>query len=414
MSFKRSRSLRYTVVRFAVLFVLANSVTAQITEQVILNFAGYNGVEPLSPVTQDSSGRLFGATLTGGNRFSPCGSTGCGVVFELTPKAGGWDYHRLYAFQAGGDGFFPVGRLAADAAGILYGVTQFGGAIGGGAIFKLTPGIGAQWSESLVHSFGGSLDGANPVGGLTTDAAGNLYGLTNVGGLYNLGTAYRLTQSTDGSWSETVLYSFSAPSTDGSMPDGELAFDLAGNLYGATSLGGMFNLGTVFKLSQDSSGGWTESILYSFTGKAGQGLPSGTVWLDPTGNVYGTTRVNGSGNAGTVFELLNTAGDWTEITLHTFKFGTGIDGAGPSGGLVADREGNLYGTTRFGGSSGNGTVYKLKHVGDGWAESVVYSFAGGNDAAQPSLGVTFGGGNLYGTTLSGGSKNRGTVFEIKP
>jgi uncharacterized repeat protein (TIGR03803 family) len=234
---------------------------------------------------------------------------------------------------------------------------------------------------------------------------------------------------------ESVLHSFNHNGTDGYGSTAGLIFDPAGNLYGTTTGGGTSGgclatgCGTVFELTPNGSGGWTETVLYSFCSQANctdGGLPSAGLVRDAAGNLYGTTEQGGTNGYGTAFELTpNGSGGWTENVLHSFN-NNGSDGNRPSGTLTFDTAGNLYGTTQFGGAGcspgGCGTVFELSpSQGGGWTEQVLYSFAGGNygDGASPVAGLTLAAGNLYGTTTGGGvvgpgGGDGGTVFELSP
>ena len=261
-----------------------------------------------------------------------------------------------------------------------------------------------------LYTFTGGVDGGQPIGGLIRDAEGNLYGTTCCGGAYGAGTVFML----DKSGSEKVLYSFTG-GADGDQPYASLIRDAKGNFYGTTYWGGVstecngeVRCGVVFKL--DTSG--NETVLHAFTGTDGDGAnPYDGLVRDGKGNLYGTTEFGGgssacSGGCGVVFGV-NTAGK--EAVLHRFSGGT--DGAGPLEGLVRDGAGNLYGTTQWGGNLGPGTVFKLDKTGK---ETVLYSFTGGTDGGQPLLGylVRDAKGNLYGTTTFGGTYGQGTVFKV--
>jgi uncharacterized repeat protein (TIGR03803 family) len=414
MTGNRSVVLR-AVGMFAAVLVLSGTSLAQVSEQVIYNFTGKSGMSPNSRLVQDSSGRLYGTTLTGGDTTQFCLNTGCGVVFALAPKkGGGWRYGALYAFTGGADGAVPGTNLLLDGAGNLYGVATLGGIDHNGVVFKLSPATGGHWTETVIYSFNpaNGSDGSGPSDGLTADAAGNLYGTTQYGGPQGFGTVFKLTPNADGSWSESVLYGFNAP-TDGCTVAGGVVFDNTGNLYGTTTFCGAFGLGNVFQLSLNSSGDWTENILYSFSGCCPNN-PSGPLLLDATGNVYGTGPNPGGGY---IYQLVKgSGGSWTENIIYTFR---SQDGSEPAGGLVADIKGNLYGATLLGGTqfgNGNGVVFKLTPHPDGrWTESVLYAFADGSDGLEPMYGVSLGkGGVIYGTTFYGGSAGDGTVFKLTP
>jgi uncharacterized repeat protein (TIGR03803 family) len=329
----------------------------------------------------------------------------------------------------------PSGNLIFDAAGNIYGTTASGGlkvrehcfqlGRGCGVVWRLTPKPGGGWAFSIIHAFSGP-DGANPLAGLVRDAAGNLYGTTELGGAYNWGTVFKLAPNPDGTWNGSVLYSFS-------FPDGypsALIFDPAGNLYG-TGCGGAYGdcNGEVFKLAPSPDGSWSKSVLYSFTGGADGRQPGARLIFDALGNLYGTTQLGGSSTStqcfgmgcGVVFKLApNSDGTWTQSVLQSF---TGADGYFPAD-LVFDSAGNLYGTTQGGGapgcSYGCGVVFKLAPNADGtWAESTLHAFTGGADGANPFAGLVLHAGSLYGTTLYGGTcaistTGCGVVFKLTP
>jgi uncharacterized repeat protein (TIGR03803 family) len=330
-----------------------------------------------------------------------------------------WYEKVLRSFGNGTDGYAPSAGLIFDAAGNLYGTTQYGGGANAyGTVFELTPAGGGNWTETVLYSFRSGTDGAVPGAGLIFDAAGNLYGTTTAGGPNN-GTVFELTPTTAGGWTEQVLYRFcsQANCTDGQYPYGSLIFDAAGNLYGTTEFGGTYGAGTVFKLTPAAGGGWTETVLYSFGRGTDGASPLVGLIFDVVGNLYGTTTFGGTYGAGTVFELTPTAGGgWTETVLHSFNPNNGTDGFNPYAGLIFDAAGNLYGTTYYGGSYGGGTVFELTPAaGGGWTETVLRSFGNGTDGFWPYAGLIFDhAGNLYGTTEYGGTHNYGTVFELTP
>jgi uncharacterized repeat protein (TIGR03803 family) len=261
-------------------------------------------------------------------------------------------------------GCSPAGLLIADSTGALYGTTQFGGypncvdGLGCGVVFKLTPPTqaGGTWSESVLYSFTGGSDGAIPAAPLIADNTGALYGTTIAGGASGYGTVFKLTPATGLPWNETVLWSFSG--SDGSSPAvSGLIADNTGALYGTTEGGGNpicqggFGCGVVFKLTPPTTIGglWTETVLYSFTGGSDGATPLGTLIADSTGALYGTTAQGGGSDAGTVFKLTPATGlPWNESILYSFIGGS--DGGGPFAGLIADSTGALYGTTTAGGN----------------------------------------------------------------
>jgi uncharacterized repeat protein (TIGR03803 family) len=383
-----------------------------------LNPDGPDGAFPEAALVADGSGNFYGTTYNGG-------PYNVGTVFELSPREGGRRTEKvLYSFKSNGrDGNFPYAGLIFDTHGNLYGTTYQGGANNGGTVFLLEPHSGGSWTESVLYSFCAQTycaDGSYPSAGLIFDAHGNLYSTTSSGGTIGLGTVFELSPRRGGGWTETVLYSFNPNGTDGLFPIASLIFDAAGDLYGTTLDGGTNNDGTVFELSPNGQGGWTEAVIYSFCAQAnctdGSYPYYAGLVIDTAGNLYGTTHEGGTYNDGTAFELSPAhGGGWTEAVLHSFGHGT--DGTNPSAGtLIRDTGGNLYGTTPNGGAYGFGAVFELSpRQGGGWSEAVLYSFkVNGTDGWLPYAGlIRDHSGNLYGTTANGGSKSDGTVFELE-
>jgi uncharacterized repeat protein (TIGR03803 family) len=317
-----------------------------------------------------------------------------GAVFRVSPT--GMET-VLYSFAGGVDGSNPLAGLFRDAAtGNLYGTTVNGGAFGNGTVFMLTP----AGAESVLYSFkGGTTDGANPTSSVLRVGT-IIYGTTFYGGAYGYGTVFKLSAAGQ----EKVLHSFNSafPTLDGSHPHAGLVLR-NGVLYGTTTLGGVFNLGTVFSITPTG----TEQVLHSFEGGSNDGQsPYAGLLFDQSGNLYGATYVGGIDNAGTVFTI-NTLGG--EVVLHHFLI-NGVDGVNPYGTLIFNR-GNFYGTTLQGGSANGGTVYKIT---PGGTETVLHSFTGGTDGFNPDAALVLGTSNtLYGTTILGGATNLGTVFKMK-
>ena len=276
-----------------------------------------------------------------------------------------WTETVLYQFTGGSDGGLPGnGDLVFDQAGNLYGTTTTGGVgscNGGtcGVVYELTPSSGS-WTESVLYSFAGGSDGGSPFAGVIFDKAGYLYGTASAGGNlacnapYGCGTLFQLTPSGSG-WVENVLYTFQGGS-DGASPFGGLIFDPSGNLYGTTPSGGSGGGGTVFILTP-SNGNWTLGVVYSFTGSGNSPGPSDNLIMDATGNLYGTTADEGAYGYGSVFKLTGSGGNWTNTSLHDFAGGS--DGGNPAGSVVLDASGNLYGTTFYGGANGKGVVFEF-------------------------------------------------------
>jgi uncharacterized repeat protein (TIGR03803 family) len=382
------------------------------TERVLYNFKndGMDANHPEAGLIFDAAGNLYGATSNGG-------AYGVGAVFELTPAGGGgWAEEVLYSFD-GGDGNNPYARLIFDATGNLYGTTLFGGAYDEGVVFELTPTGGGGWVETVLHTFnpGDGKDGGQPQTPVTLDAAGNLYGTTFFGGAYNKGTVFELTPTMGGAWEEKVLHSFD-PSNgkDGGNTQCPVILDAAGDLYGTTWTDGAGGGGTAFEFTPTADGGWTYHTLHNFNGTNGS-LPSGGLTFDAAGNLYGTTFYGGTFGEGTVFELLPTAsGGRASKLLYSLDGADG--GGGPLGYLIFDAAGNLYGMTENDGAHGGGTVFELTPEGGGaWHEKILHAFGSDADGSLPQSGMTFdAAGNLYGTTFYGGTFGEGTVFEITP
>jgi uncharacterized repeat protein (TIGR03803 family) len=407
-TFSPSR-IRALALSIAILSMTIGTCAAA-TERVIYNFSKTASGGGVHLVYHD--GKFYGAAGTGGS--STC-SGDCGSIFELAPKVGGgWNYRLLYAFSSFANGYGPEGTVVFDASGNLYAAIYGGTSNGYGGVIKLTPTATGPWTETTIYSFiAGSGDGWRPNSGLTQDAAGNLYGVTINGGTnQGSGTVYKLSPNSNGTWSESLLYSF-YPRPDGQYPSGEVTFDAAGNLYGTTVYGGSSDLGTVYEISPGSGGAWTETKLYSFDGTYGE-TPEGAVSLDADDNVYGDTYAGGYYGQGAVYELV-AGSTWTPSLLHSFEGFS--DGAYPvSGYLTGGVPGTYYGTTFVGGVHNGGIVFQMKLQTNGkWAEEIVYSFETTDDAYSPVSGVTIGPSNaLFGSTGYGGTNNTGAIYEITP
>jgi uncharacterized repeat protein (TIGR03803 family) len=282
-----------------------------------------------------------------------------------------------------------------------------------------------QGGLRVLYGFNAN-DGSTPEQDLTFDTQGNLYGTTTSGGDgNNLGTVFKLTPNSNGTWSETVLRSFAANGEDGNQPRGGVIFDKAGNLYGTTIMGGSHSAGTIFEMTPGPNGTWTETILHSFSQNGDGNAPWGDLVMDKAGDIYGTTRAGGKfrpgrasvGN-GTVFELTRASnGAWSYSVVYNFGLndapGTGY---GVSAGLAIDAAGNLYGTTIDSASSGDGVAFKLTRGPNGtWTETILHQFHNPNlkDAqgrllwppdgygVKPALIIDTA-GNLYGVANNGG------------
>lgn len=390
----------------ALLLTLTSAALAQ-TETILYSFTGStDGGDPVGGVILDSKGNLYGTTEVGG-------ANGAGTVFELSPNSnGGWTEQVLYSFNGfadQNDGYLPFGGLTFDTKGNLYGTTLGGGTSFDGTAFELSPGANGTWTEKVIYDFTGGTSVGSPQNlSLGVDGSGNLYGLASFGCTYGFGCVFELVAGTNGTWTLKILHAFSGGS-DGSDPYGVAPiFDSAGNLYGSTTEGGPHDYGVVFKLTPQSNGTWSESLLYAFTGAGGVAAPIGNLTFDSAGNIYGV--------AYDVFELSpGSNGVYTEKDLHFFTGGK--DGAIPESGVVFDSAGNLFGTTYTGGAH-RGTVYGMAPSSSGtWGEKVLHAFSTtGGDGVFPTLSslAIDSKGHLYGTTAAGGSSNSGVVYEVTP
>jgi len=331
-------------------------------ETILYRFrGGLDGEFPVGGLIMDGVGSLFGTTTNGGRSSCDYGGwTGCGTVFQLTHTGGAWRETVLHSFAGGDDGIRPLSTLTLDPAGNLYGTTFIGGkgcGDGGcGTVFELSP-TGQGWTETVLYSFALGSDGYFPGHWVVVDSTGNLYGTTGAGGNdKNCGTVFELSPGSEG-WLESVLYDFCGADHDGAAPLAGLTFGKQGVLYGTTYVGE--SSGTVFQLAPRSGGGWTETVLYTFRrGRAGAGPVAGVI-LDDAGNLYGTTEEGGRYGQGAAYKLKPTAKGWRGMPLHDFSGGR--DGKSPLGNLVFDRQGNLYGTTALGGAHKMGVVFQLEH-----------------------------------------------------
>jgi uncharacterized repeat protein (TIGR03803 family) len=327
-------------------------------QTVLYSFTGgSDGLDPHGGVTVDGAGNLYGTTVAGG--FGGlCAGDGCGVIFELTSTGGSWTETTLYNFKGLNDGFGPGGALVFDKAGNLFGTTPDGGAHWNGVVFELSP-AAHGWRYKVIHAFTGNKDGSvGSLGTLVFDDAGNLYGVTELGGTYGAGAVYKVSPTPSGTWKTTVLYDFKGL-PDAANPYGGLILDKVGNLYGTTYFGGATGMGAMFQLIPGPNGTWQENVLYSFQGGTDGSFPTTTLVFDSTGTLYGTTSTGGrpSCDCGTVFKLNFSRGTWNEKIVHFF--GKEGDGSSPNYGLTLDQSGNLCGTTPVGGTEGQGIVFRL-------------------------------------------------------
>ena len=384
--------MRHSILRLmlACLVVpLAPLVTSTARAQTLTSIYSFtaqpDGATPETVLIRDKDGNLYGTTCCGG-------TSGWGTVFKVDTSGNETVLVSFGPDTAGA--VYPSARLIMDKLGNLYGTTLFfDGEAGHGSVFK----VDTSGKFVLLHQFVGAPDGDNPDAGLVMDEKGNLYGTTEAGGSFNLGTIFKV----DSIGRLTLLHSFTG--SDGQWPvHSDLILDKNGNLYGTAFAGGSASQGTVFKL--DTAGHAT--VLHNFIGADGA-FPMAGLMMDKKGNLYGTTSQGGISNAGTVFKL-DPAGN--ETVLHSFT--DSPDGAYATGGVVMDKKGNLYGSTYLGGSTGNGTVFEVDKTGN---ESVLHNFTDMPDGAFAVGGLLIDKkGTLYGTTANGGTYGYGMVFELVP
>jgi uncharacterized repeat protein (TIGR03803 family) len=425
-----SRALAIAALAASIIVLDGSHPAAAYTFKILYAYSG-GAIEgaPSGGLVRDSTGTLFGVTQYGG--IQDCaypGSLPCGTVFKLTEKR---VEKALYAFKGQpGDGATPVGGLARDSKGDLFGTTSGGGdcnAAGGGCgtVFEYKS-DGTYVELYQFCSPQGTLcaDGENPVSSLIVDRQGNLFGTAQYGGRqstnYEGGVVFEVTAR--GKFK--VLHAFTS-NNDGWQPQSALILDANGNLFGTTPSGGRHKstdsagagAGVVYEIAADGS----ESIFHDFTPRCdpfgqcsrGEG-PRGPLIRDQAGNFYGVTAGGGThGNAGgTVFRLTPSG---TLSVLYSFCAKTNCaDGSQPVGGLAMDAAGDLFGTTEFGGANARGVVFELTPAKK---ESVLYSFcsqANCADGYPPNGGLIIDSqGNLYGETGSAGSGTGGTIFEVK-
>jgi len=308
---------------------------------------GTDGAYPSfsSGLVIDPSGNVYGTTFQGG-------TYGDGCVFEVSPTSdGGWHETVIQSFNSPNGPSGPSG-LAMDASGNLYGTTPGGGTNGLGTVYELSPGKEGGWTETVLLSFDGE-NGSSPLSPVTMDSAGNLYG-TALGGPSGSGLVFELSPGSGDSWAENILYTFPGGKKGGD-PETSLLIDATGNLYGTTA--GTY--GSVFKLALNPDGTWTENTLHIFSHSGDGEFPRSGLTQDSAGNLYGTTYFGGSDGGGIVYKFTpNAGGGWTERIVYNFT--GGADGSGPLGGVILDPAGHLFGTASNGGSAGYGVVFQIQ------------------------------------------------------
>jgi uncharacterized repeat protein (TIGR03803 family) len=404
MANHKQRAAALLVAGLFVVITLASPAVQAQSFNVLFDFSGSNGQDPLY-LSVDAAGNFYGTTYLGGTH-------GFGAVYKLSRHGSGWSMAPLYNFSGQEDGADPWSGVVTGRDGSLYGTTEFGGRNGAGVVYKLQPPPAAcktaicYWTETVLYNFSGYSDGSGPQGHLVFDQAGNLYGTTVYGGGADLGTLWELTPSQG----LTVIHTFTG-GPDGAEPVGGVIFDQGGSLlYGVTTLGGTSNLGVAYELSPAGSG-WTETFLHTFAGGSDGAHPSGLI-SDSEGNLYGFTGQGGGPNYGTAYELQPVAGGFSYSILYVFQ--PHLGGEPGLANLPTLQGGNLYGAASAGGTNNDGAIFELTPAAGGWNFTPLHDFAG-SDGNQPAGSPVFdAAGNLYGVTLSGGTSNFGVIWQIMP
>jgi len=392
-------SLPAVVIVCAGLLLAANPAAGQ-AFTVLHAFSVEQSEQPSAGLAIDGSGALYGTTT-----YTNAGGED-GQAFKMKQHGSGWLFTPLSNFPILGN-IDPRGPLLVAPDGALFGTLYFNyGCEFCGGVFQLYPPptvprtVLQLWNGQTLHDFSGGSDGGNPSGALLRDQSGNLFGTTENGGI-GLGTIYKLDHDT---WNETVVFAPQGP-TDGVMPLNGVISDDAGNLYGVFEVGGPNGAGVVYELS-NSGNGWTEQHVYDFSGGSDGAEPVSVV-MDASGNLYGATSGGGTNHAGTMFKLTRSSGGWSLTTLYNFS------GSAPCGvtGRLTLSNGGLYGTTRCDGAYGYGSIFGL--TSSGYQD--LHDFTNGDDGSYPNGDLVVDKqGNLYGTTFGGGSGGGGVVFEITP
>ena len=393
--------------------------TTTTPERVLFSFGGTDGAGPLSGLVRTAGGKYFGTTIFGGKY-------GGGEAYQFTLAGTGGQVRVLHSFGLGNDGDKPDG-ITAGANGDLYGVTVIGGAPGWGTVFELVP-AGHGYAERVIHTFAGGLDGGQPLGPLAIDARGDLFGVTQFRGTGRYGTVFEMSPSAGG-YRLRVLHDFFLPE----QAQAGVTLGPGGALYGTTYSGGTgsCSCGTVYALTPHGTG-YRYSVLHDFQGGADGSNPFALVTVDPgTGDIYGTTEYGGGGY-GSVFRLTPAGQGYTEQVIHGFPLKS-AGGILPQSPLTLLPGGRLAGTASLGAGgchqTGCGTVFELSPGPGGYRFAVLHHFTGPpGDGAEPewtSL-VPGPGGELLGATRSGGSvatcgdggpggvSGCGTIFAITP
>ena len=369
--------------------------------QVLYSFTGGpDGAGPTTGLTLDHNGNLYGTAQGGGQGF--------GTVFKLTRHNSSWLFSPLYNFH-NNDGAFPNTPLVIGPDGALYGTTQRGGLTTLGTVYVLRPPlhgycehVSCSWNETVLYNFRAGSDSAFPRGTIAFDTAGNLYGAASGDYPDDGGNVWKLTGS-HGIWTFSVIHQFTGAQGDGdgSNPFGGIIF-YGPKIYGTTGAGGACNGGAVFQLTPSGSG-WTEQTIASFCAQGG--YPYAGVVADGSGKLYGATRL-----VDYAYEVIPSGGGWTYTTIYQLSNSTG-----PWTSLTIDAQGNLYGTVPTDGQYPLGYVFKLSNSNGVWTLTHLHDFTGGHDGASPYGGVILDAdGNIYGTAAGDGAHNEGVIWKITP
>lgn len=410
----------------SIAFALTVAVIPVAQAQTFTVLHTLNGVSEgngaINGLTADREGNLYGTAYEGGILNCP-GDLGCGTVFKLSHKGTGWIFSVLYSFTGISDGWFPAAPVVVAPDGSVYGTTAFGGnsgcsGLGCGTVFRLQPpptvcaSVSCPWRKTTLYEFTFGLDGAYPMGALISDQAGNVYGTaTNSDDQRDAGSVFELSPS-NGGWTFNVIYEFTNAGQAGA-PTGGVVFDGNGNLWGVGGFGGIVDCGnpqlpdpcgTIFELIPTGSG-WTENTAFWFSASVGGG-PTGSLVLDRSGSLYGNLLEDGPNGNGGVYQFNPSSG---ELTVLYSGSGNREDEYSPQGGVVMDQAGHLYTADPYTGAHGLGFVFELTPSNGKWIFADLHDFTGGTDGGYPYGPLVLdANGNVYGATASN------VIFEITP
>jgi len=342
----------------------------------------------------------------------------CMFLLVLVGGAGAQTYSVLTSFDyTNGSDVYETPTV--DSSGNVFGTTSEGGNSNCGVAYELVNNGGGVYTNTTLYNFTCLDDGGRPESGLVLDSSGNLYGTTSEYGANGAGVVFELVNDGGGTYGYSVIHAFTG--IDGNFPEGDLVWH-NGSLYGTTDEGGgggcYYGCGTVYRLTKTGSS-WTHTTLHVFEELHDGNYPSGGVILDSNGNIYGTTEEGGTFYAGTVFRLSPAAGfrgpgvKYDETILHSFD--AAADGCYVESGLVMDSAGNLYGTADECGVQYDGTVYQLKRSGGKYEFNVLlqFDYTNGEYPYEETGHLAIDSfGNIYGTAERGGANNNGVVFQL--